>query len=233
MLVALADHANDESFSCWPSVTHLQKKTGVSRPTVWRLIDRLVDRGLVERAGSSDSMTTIYTLKVGNEVHLGNGVHLGNVGNKLGNLCNILGNASTKVGNGVTPNPYNPKETKEPKTKREASSPPPGLDLAVWDRWVEYRKQIRKPLKPASIQAAQVALAAFGCNQLAVVEQSIANGWTGLFELKRGANAKNQHDGRSRAKRVSDTLDEIARESIERERMRERTIDGTLDRGDP
>lgn len=60
---------------------------------------------------------------------------------------------------------------------------PPGLNQAAWACWVEYRKQIRKPLKPASMPAAQRKLAAFGSDQAAVVEQSMANGWQGLFAL--------------------------------------------------
>lgn len=65
-----------------------------------------------------------------------------------------------------------------------AAAPPPGLDLIVWKRWEQYRTAIKKPLKPASIPAAQKAMAKFGAQQLEVVEQSIANGWQGLFELK-------------------------------------------------
>lgn len=41
-----------------------------------------------------------------------------------------------------------------------------------------------KPLKPVSMLAAQRELAGFGCDQAAVVEQSVAKGWQGLFELK-------------------------------------------------
>lgn len=65
---------------------------------------------------------------------------------------------------------------------------PPGLDPVSWKRWADYRSKIRKPLKPVSIPAAQRELAAFGCNQSAVVEQSIAHGWQGLFELKAHGN---------------------------------------------
>lgn len=61
----------------------------------------------------------------------------------------------------------------------------PGLDLEAFSRWVSYRQQIRKPLKPVSMPAAQRELAAFGCNQAAVVEQSIAQGWQGLFDLRK------------------------------------------------
>ncbi len=66
----------------------------------------------------------------------------------------------------------------------EPSPPPDGLDPEAWERWVDYRKQIRKPLKPASIPAAQKSLAAFGSDQATVVEQSIANGWQGIFAPK-------------------------------------------------
>ena len=65
-----------------------------------------------------------------------------------------------------------------------------GLDLKAWERWEAYRREIRKPIKPGSVQAAQLKLAGFGADQAAVVEESIAQGWTGLFPLKRAGDAK-------------------------------------------
>lgn len=83
------------------------------------------------------------------------------------------------------------KRTREEKRREEVvvtgvTTPPApeGLDLRAWDRWADYRKKIRKPIKPASMQPAMAALAKHGANQAAVVEQSIANGWQGLFDLK-------------------------------------------------
>jgi hypothetical protein len=74
------------------------------------------------------------------------------------------------------------------RTLAEPSLPPvEGLDTAAWARWVAYRAEIRKPLKPASHQAAMTALARYGAQQSAVVDQSISNGWQGLFDLKPGA----------------------------------------------
>lgn len=61
---------------------------------------------------------------------------------------------------------------------------PEGLDMHAWELWLDYRAKLRKPLKSVSIPAAQRKLAAFGSDQMAVVEQSIANGWQGLFPLK-------------------------------------------------
>lgn len=59
-----------------------------------------------------------------------------------------------------------------------------GLDEEAWSMWVEYRKQIRKPLRSASLALAQKRLAALGPQQREAVEYSIANGYQGLFAPK-------------------------------------------------
>lgn len=78
--------------------------------------------------------------------------------------------------------------------KQEAASPDPvvGLQEPVWQRWEAYRREIKKPLRPASVYSARRALAAFGVDQGEVVEQSIANGWTGLFALKKPVDIQAQ-----------------------------------------
>ena len=70
------------------------------------------------------------------------------------------------------------------KGEGEKATPPPNLDLQAWEKWTAYRTEIKKPIKAVSKPAAQIALAKYGESQSAVVEQSIANGWTGLFALK-------------------------------------------------
>ena len=59
------------------------------------------------------------------------------------------------------------------------------LDEAAWERWVAYRKAIRKPIKEVSEHAMKLKLSRFGADQDAVVEQSIAGQYQGLFELKK------------------------------------------------
>ena len=61
------------------------------------------------------------------------------------------------------------------------------LDEAAWERWVAYRKAIRKPIKEVSEHAMKLKLSRFGADQDAVVEQSIAGQYQGLFELKKSA----------------------------------------------
>lgn len=78
-------------------------------------------------------------------------------------------------------------EKKKKKTPVANATPPTGvegLDSVAWSQWIAYRTSIRKPVKPASIPAAQRKLAAHGTSQAAVVEHSIANGYTGLYASK-------------------------------------------------
>jgi hypothetical protein len=64
-----------------------------------------------------------------------------------------------------------------------------GLDLAAWERWVGYRKAIKKPLKDVSMHAAAMKLAKYGDDQAAVVDQSVSQQWQGLFDLKKSKPA--------------------------------------------
>lgn len=84
-----------------------------------------------------------------------------------------------------------------------------GIDEEAWEKWLDYRKKIRKALKPVSHPAARKKLARFGKDQAAVVEQSIANGWTGLWELQRGANRKNSEPRLSAVERVYRATEEF------------------------
>lgn len=84
---------------------------------------------------------------------------------------------------GVTPN--TPTKTKTQTKKKEAALPPPvvpaGLDREAWQRWVDYRRSIKKPIRDASMEAAMEEMAALGPDQAAAVKRSIAAGWQGLF----------------------------------------------------
>lgn len=57
---------------------------------------------------------------------------------------------------------------------------PPGLDLTAWRRFFEYRRQIKKPIKPPSIAAAQRDMAKLGPMQAEAVEYTIGKSWVGL-----------------------------------------------------
>ena len=62
------------------------------------------------------------------------------------------------------------------------------LNQEALDEWIAYRKEIKKKLTPMSIERVINKLIKLSGGDLAtqmdIVEQSIENGYTGLFELK-------------------------------------------------
>ena len=111
ILLALADHANDEDYTCWPSLKHLTKKTGFSRPTVWKTVDRLIALGIVARVGESASGSTRYQILVGKALTLGNALTQVTRIPNIGNHVNRVGKQGNKLGNAVTPNHKEPSRT--------------------------------------------------------------------------------------------------------------------------
>ena len=79
------------------------------------------------------------------------------------------------------------------------------LDEAAWERWVAYRKAIRKPIKEVSEHAMKLKLSRFGADQDAVVEQSIAGQYQGLFELKKSAPRPGEKVEKTDKQRSADT----------------------------
>jgi len=72
------------------------------------------------------------------------------------------------------------------KNKREASPPlPPGLNVEAWDDWLAYRRESRwKPWVPRTIKSKTRWLCQFSKeDQREIIQQSIDNGWMGLFEI--------------------------------------------------
>jgi len=86
----------------------------------------------------------------------------------------------------------------------------PGLDHAAWTAYVNYRKEakFKKLTKKGEVLAAGKIIkfaSAGGCTQMDIVEQSISNGWQGLFEFK-GNYQGESYDKRNQADRMLDAI---------------------------
>ena len=61
----------------------------------------------------------------------------------------------------------------------------------AWGRWIKYRKEIKKPVTPST---ATMQLRKLGgvdeITRVKMINQSIENGWQGLYELKNKSNGK-------------------------------------------
>ncbi|TSC64534.1 MAG: bacteriophage-like protein [Microgenomates group bacterium Gr01-1014_93] len=73
--------------------------------------------------------------------------------------------------------------------KKEDKSPAPlpeWLNREVWEVWVAYKKELKKPLSSHTIKLQLAMLEKNKNNHVEILEQSIRNGWAGLFPLKQG-----------------------------------------------
>jgi hypothetical protein len=66
---------------------------------------------------------------------------------------------------------------------------PKWLDKEVWAGWEQHRKEIRKKLTPSTKQSQLRMLEKNQKDHVEIIENSIQNGWTGLFPLKKKAPA--------------------------------------------
>ena len=74
---------------------------------------------------------------------------------------------------------------------------PTGLDRQTWRDWVSYRSSIRKPLKEETAEKQIKFLCesiASGHDPVAIINESIRNGWTGLFAKEQQKRDKPQQE---------------------------------------
>lgn len=94
----------------------------------------------------------------------------------------------------LTPEPDHPKRrARNPDPKFDPlSACPPNVSPEVWAKWVKCRKEQGKPLKETTCEAQAKQLAGHPKPD-AVIENSIAAGWQGLFPDRVAASAGNVH----------------------------------------
>lgn len=131
-----------------------------------------------------------------------------------------------------------------------------------WGRWQQHRSEIRHPLKPTMAKSQLAKLEKMGvANAVQSIEESISNGWQGLFEPKvkapRAQLSPEQRDAQDRQVRERQLTSQREREIAaadaarrveavkalppeERERLRQQCIEvadglvrGKLERDDP
>lgn len=193
VLIKLADNASDQG-ECWPSYQHIADQCEIDRSTVRKHIKHLEAQGLVRienREGPKGNSTNLYYLTLRNPV---------------GQNSTPVGPESTGVGPQPTP-PVGPDSTRtshsfepvtEPVEQTVAAAPsamkkalkfdpmtakPSNVSDQAWADWCQHRKEIRKPLTATTCAKQAKTLAGHHAPD-AVINQSISNGWTGLFPDK-------------------------------------------------
>ncbi len=184
VLAALCRHT-DECDECWPSLGHIARVSGFDRRTVTKHLRILAGAGHITRIrrrkadASHDSSITRINMKPAGESYslpLGDDVHHPRDLN------------DTTLGNNVPPNISRESVNKSevPKVLTQAPTLPDWLPVKIWNDFVQYRRQKKQPLTNHAMELAIKKLAEFrqqGNDPEKVLQQSIMNGWTGVFAL--------------------------------------------------
>lgn len=193
VLIKLADNANDMG-ECWPSYQHIADQCEIGRSTVKVHIRELEKSGLLRRE-----------FRRKGELNQSNVFHLALNGGAAPALGGGAGDnppgAGDNPGGGAgaaprTSHSFEPIiETVEqavaaaPSAKKKApkfdpmTAKPTNVTEQAWADWCQHRREIRKPMTKTSCERQAAQLAKHHAPD-AVINQSITNGWTGLFPEK-------------------------------------------------
>lgn len=111
-------------------------------------------------------------------------------------------------------------KTQDTRPKEKEAAPfvlPENINLDTWEAFVEHRQKLKAPMTDRAKTLMISKLEKLNGEANKILNQSIESGWKGIFELHEdGKNGQTKFDSRSRAKKVSDKFDELARTAIER-----------------
>lgn len=88
---------------------------------------------------------------------------------------------------------------------------PGWVDKRAWKEWVQYRNERKKSLLPSTIEKQLAFLNRFKKWHVDIIEQSIRNGWIGLFPLK---GKEGQRIEEEPSELVKGYIDEVTRSFI-------------------
>ena len=186
VLLAIADHADDDGCNAYPGLQTLARKARIGERETRYCLRKLEELGelrvtLQQRANGS-YRSSLYEILIGGVGHI---------------MPHDSGAGACPSRVQVCAPPLEPslEEEKESKEK-EPLAVPQELNtpefISAWNDYVSYRKQAKfKPLFPTSVQAQFKRLSPFGSpHATEAVRVTIANGWQGIFPEKVNGNHK-------------------------------------------
>jgi len=157
---------------CYASNAYLCEVVGCNKRHIQGLINVLVERGLVVRSeiGSGNAKTRLLTTAA-------------TLALQAGTPCTPV---HPPMHHSAPPpcTPVHPNKKEDKKEDKNTPLPPWGEGMAkAWNEWVEFRKEKKAKLTSSSILKQFELLASLSSEDEAVdcIQQSIRNGWQGLF----------------------------------------------------
>lgn len=179
VLLALADWANGEGL-CWPSIRQLADKSGLAERGLQMAIKRLCEAGHLTRCEVTGKGVN-YT------VHPRTTCTPAKDAPPHETTQTPARRAPNTVSNHQESKKATPSHSKRAKPKAATIELPGGVTAELWQDYRAMRQRKRAPMTPKAeslMLAKLVKLQREGHDPVAVIEQSIMNAWTGLFELK-------------------------------------------------
>ena len=197
VLVGLANHAHADGRHAFPSLDTLAEYTGLSRRSVIRKLQMLEEAGIIHRGNQAiaaahieraDRRPTVYDLVM---IERGDNEAPGEErgDNETPTGCQpVMNGVSSVQERGVTVTPETSSKPKpEPSIKPNGVELPEWLPIEPWRDFVEHRQKIKAKMTVRAMQLAIKELGKLrqnGHDPAAVLEQSVLNGWKGVFPLK-------------------------------------------------
>ena len=201
VLMALADFA-DEVGHCWPSVARMQEMTGLSERAIRTALATLETEERIELERSvGRGRTSRYALRINHHPEKVQQVQVLRTREKVQQVPEKVHVVPQKVQHvpqkvqQVHPNRKEPLENRQEPKKGVAlrasvvvATLPDWMPAEAWNLYCRHRERIgKKAWTPDAITLTVRELAKFredGMDPAAVLEQSVANGWRGVFPLK-------------------------------------------------
>ena len=180
--------ALDNDDGCFASNAYLSRHLGLSVRQLQTILQELEEAKLITRV-QFEARRVIRTVE---KVALTNALASTQVTRSEGDAENRTGGVKKTARGGCgKPHTYNKEDNKGDKdTGKELGwivCLPFGSEafIASWKSWVVYRKEMKKKLTDSSVQAQCKEFVLWGeAKSIASIEQSIKQGWQGLFEPK-------------------------------------------------
>ena len=187
--------ALDNEEGCFASNAYLSRHLGLSVRQLQTILSELEEAKLILRV-ACEGHRVIRTVE---KVALTNALASTQVTRSEGDAENRMGGVKKTARGGCgKPHTYSKEDNKGDKdTGKELGwivCLPFGSDafIASWKSWVTYRKEMKKKLTDSSVQAQFKEFVAWGeAKSIASIEQSIKQGWQGLFEPKQNLTKGN------------------------------------------
>lgn len=228
VLIILADRHNNDTNRCDPSMALVAEDCGMSRASVIRCVKSLAKRGLLaihQRWEGPVQLTNFYTFNMK--------VLTGVVADSNRGGCTQQPGV---VADSNTNQELNPEENRKAAARKKASSAnpeaPEWIDKKTFAAFAEMRAKVGKPMTPRARELMAVKLGRMrdaGQDVTAVLEQSILNSWTDVYEVKDGSEKKSGSGGN----KIANNLEVLRRVRAKREADRGSAgDDGVLAAGD-